>query len=446
MLKSFFIVVAAVFFTLILFAGAVDNNMNYSAEYLRTLSRNATIDSADAAVYNPAGLAFLPNGIYIGFSNQVILKEYRITTATDEYKADNPIVFFPGANIIYRKDKWTVYTSFHISGNGGALEYDEGLFLPPIQEIANPSFDSSKPESQLNPKTLTLDAPVNITNKAVGTTEYVTLTFGGAYKVSEQISISAGIRYTSAKKSSKLKVSGNVAGKLTTPFGTQDIPIKSEGDILQEYERSSSGISGVFGIHYQPVDKLNIGLRYESKVDLRWTFDKSVNYRYNKGDKYYRDLPPIIGLGISYKLLPEFKTEFSTNIYLNTQANWDKDLNGDYIQDTHDNGYDFALSFEYSIANWMKTSIGGLYTKTGADSDSYYYANAALENYAIGGGFWLSPIESFEINFGVEKIFYTSDNTNVKIKDNNTGQTLYEYKADLSKKATLLALGVQYKF
>ena len=58
-----------------LMAGSVDYLSNQSADYLRTFSRNASLD-ADAAVYNPAGTAFLQPGLTLALSNQSIWKLY----------------------------------------------------------------------------------------------------------------------------------------------------------------------------------------------------------------------------------------------------------------------------------------------------------------------------------------------------------------------------------
>jgi len=45
---------------------------NQSAEYVRTQSRNASLD-ADAAFYNPAGTAFMKRkGLYVMFSSQTL--------------------------------------------------------------------------------------------------------------------------------------------------------------------------------------------------------------------------------------------------------------------------------------------------------------------------------------------------------------------------------------
>ena len=38
------------------YAGGIDTKSNLSADYVRTLNRNAATDAADAVVYNPAGV------------------------------------------------------------------------------------------------------------------------------------------------------------------------------------------------------------------------------------------------------------------------------------------------------------------------------------------------------------------------------------------------------
>jgi len=51
-----------------LFAGGLVTNLNQSAQYVRTLNRNASLE-LDAVFYNPAGLTKLDNGFYAYFSN-----------------------------------------------------------------------------------------------------------------------------------------------------------------------------------------------------------------------------------------------------------------------------------------------------------------------------------------------------------------------------------------
>ena len=62
-----------------LFAGAIDNKHNWSAEWVRSLNRNAATDSADAVSYNPAGVMKMDNGFYLNATGQYALKEYSNT-------------------------------------------------------------------------------------------------------------------------------------------------------------------------------------------------------------------------------------------------------------------------------------------------------------------------------------------------------------------------------
>ena len=48
-----------------LWAGSIINKTNLSADFIRTLNRNAATDMADAAVYNPAGTAMMKDGLYL---------------------------------------------------------------------------------------------------------------------------------------------------------------------------------------------------------------------------------------------------------------------------------------------------------------------------------------------------------------------------------------------
>ncbi|HPR49584.1 MAG TPA: hypothetical protein PK341_16500, partial [Spirochaetota bacterium] len=55
------------------FAGGVEENTNQSAEWVKSLNRNASLD-ADAAYFNPAGTAMMEKGLYLYVSYQCILQ------------------------------------------------------------------------------------------------------------------------------------------------------------------------------------------------------------------------------------------------------------------------------------------------------------------------------------------------------------------------------------
>ena len=62
-----------------LFAGGIENKHNWSAEWVRSLNRNAATDSADAVAYNPAGVMKMDGGFYLNVAGQYALKEYSNT-------------------------------------------------------------------------------------------------------------------------------------------------------------------------------------------------------------------------------------------------------------------------------------------------------------------------------------------------------------------------------
>jgi long-chain fatty acid transport protein len=74
----------------LLFAGGIDNKQNFSAEYIRTFSRNAATDAADVTVYNPAGVMKMENGVYVNLGIFHALKDYSNTIGGTEYDSDAP--------------------------------------------------------------------------------------------------------------------------------------------------------------------------------------------------------------------------------------------------------------------------------------------------------------------------------------------------------------------
>lgn len=389
-------------FTATLFGGAVDNNNNFSAEYTRTLTRNAATDSADGAVYNPAGLTSLKDGVYVNIGNQFILKEYQhsFTTAagSSTLKSDTPTLLLPSAFAVYKKGDWAAYAAFVVPSGGGQLEYDDGVFTTNI----HPQLSLTKP-------------------KVEGYSAYYAGILGATHSINKMVSLSGGIRYVYAQNSAKI---------------TATLPTETT---LLDYEASASGFGLVFGVNIKPVENINIALRYEEMVSLRWNVDTSDNPQslpgYSlKDTKFQRDLPAIIALGIAYQPLEALKLEANMNIYFNQQANWD-----DAQQDQFDNGLEAAFSAEYKVLPMLKLSFGYLFTKTGADSDSYYYLKPALDAHTIGGGAAVT-LGNIDINLGVQKVFYTASDIEYPISEDT------HLNIDFDKDLLIIALGLQYKF
>ena len=73
-----------------LFAGNAVNKNNWSAEFFRSLNRNASTDYADIVVYNPAGVVKMKDGLYINTSIQYFDKDYKNSFLNRDFKQEEP--------------------------------------------------------------------------------------------------------------------------------------------------------------------------------------------------------------------------------------------------------------------------------------------------------------------------------------------------------------------
>ncbi len=110
-----------------LMAGGIDSKTNWSVEYIRTLNRNAAIDSADIAAYNPAGVMKMEDGFYGNLSVQYIDKDYTNEVGGVDLDSVEPSLV-PGMFAVYKQDRWAGFFAFTITGGGGYVDYSEGNY------------------------------------------------------------------------------------------------------------------------------------------------------------------------------------------------------------------------------------------------------------------------------------------------------------------------------
>ena len=108
-----------------LMAGGIINKQNFSAEYLRTFSRNAATDAADAVAYNPAGVMKLENGVYGNLGIFYATKDYNNKIMGVNKDSDEPSIV-PGLFAVYKQDKWAGFFAFTIPAGGGEVDYKDG--------------------------------------------------------------------------------------------------------------------------------------------------------------------------------------------------------------------------------------------------------------------------------------------------------------------------------
>ena len=111
--------------------GGILTNTNQSAQFVRTLSRNAATD-IDAVYFNPAGTSALSEGLHIALYNQTIFQEKTVNNsypllAQNEFVGKVNVPFFPNLYAIYKMDDLAISFGFGPNAGGGSAEYSAGL-------------------------------------------------------------------------------------------------------------------------------------------------------------------------------------------------------------------------------------------------------------------------------------------------------------------------------
>ena len=176
------------------FAGGLVTNTNQSAAWVRSLVRDASINT-DAVYFNPAGVARMADGFYIEVSNQTIFQTKTITNEyallnNKTYVGDVMAPLFPSVYVAYKKGNFAVHGGFAVVGGGGSAEYLTGLpsFEIPISEIPASLTANKIP-------TNAYDADIYFS----GSSTYMGIQLGASYKLNEFIAVGLGVRYIMAK-------------------------------------------------------------------------------------------------------------------------------------------------------------------------------------------------------------------------------------------------------
>jgi long-chain fatty acid transport protein len=372
-------------------AGGIVNKQNFSAEYLRTFSRNAATDAADAVAFNPAGVMKMENGTYGNLAIFYAAKDYNNEIAGTDYDSVEPTII-PGLFALYKQDKWAGFFAVTIPAGGGKVDFKDGS----ARSIA---FTGGLFPSSVEAESVQKG-----------------FTFGGAYAINDMTAVSAGLRYIDAFSNAKITATG-------TPLGT----------VNAEYEDEADGWGGFLGINVTPTEAINIGFRYETSTKLDFERDVKEDIPvplggpiYVDGSKERRDLPGLIGLGVSYRINPEFKVDLSYTYYLEKSAKWESTL------EDEGNSYDLAISVEYTINPKLKASLGYMLTNTGIDADHMTPEAPELDANTFCGGIAWEVKDNLTLNFALMTTIYDSATRSDGIK--------------LEKSIVGAGIGVQYKF
>lgn len=215
-MKKIVLSVAFMMLLQLAFAGGILTNYNQSAQYVRMLSRNASLN-VDAVFYNPAGLIKLEDGWHLSFSSQTLWQTREITSGfpllnNDYYEGKTFAPVFPDLYGVYKKDKLALSFWVGPAAGGGSAKFDNGLptFEIPVSKIV-PALSGL---SQISPALAVSGYNMNMSLDA--SSIFWGIQVGASYAFNDVISGYLGVRVlpsTNTYNGSITDISLTVAGQ-----------------------------------------------------------------------------------------------------------------------------------------------------------------------------------------------------------------------------------------
>lgn len=430
-----FLVCLMLFATITPIQAQIDNLTNVSAEWVRIGSRNAATDAADAMAYNPGGMSRLSSGFHVNVGNQSFFRKpshsYDLGYGSTEYSQDGNDMFVPNLYMSYNKNKWAAFGGVYIAGGGATAKYPTGSFTTDLVSFSTLGY------LQMNGMGYTHTVNSNLE----GNSYYMAYTLGGAYSINEKFSFGVMVRNISAKNTTKI---GTTAQDATGTYPDMPFALNTES--------TASGIGVMIGAHFKPIEAFSVAIRYESQTKLEFEtnqitddFGLTVD-----GEKSNRDLPAVLGIGLSYQLNSKAKLVSDFNYYFQENADWGSTIvdpeNGIYeeVSKLAGDASSYSLGLEYAVNTKWMLSLGGAYTMFNYNNQDLYYTihgnyeTVMDDNLAFCTGVAFNPTEKVRINLGFMKAIYN--------KDKELSYDALATKITVNNSISTVAVGVDFTF
>ena len=441
-------------------AGGILTNTNQNIAFNRNMARDGVI-AIDGVYSNPAGVAFLPNGLHLSFNNQSAFQTRTIQSGITvpafqgtpfyqpfnlnggvngikEFEGEASAPIIPSIQAALNYDKWGFQASFAMVGGGGKCTFNHGLasfertvsLVPAVLAQAQQTYQSQYGvDLGLGSQT----PSYSLSSYMKGQQYIFGLQLGTTYKFNEHLSAYAGFRFNYIYN----KYEGNIKGITANINGTNEnlydyLGLKANAmteqaaaykaqsaamaqtnpEVAAQLERGAALAAG--GATTMENVRLQLADRYLDCTQNGWSID------------------PIIGLDFRYgKLNIGTRLEFTThfNIQNNTKVD-DTGLFADGVNTPADMPGLFTIGAQYEVLPTLRV-MGGYHYFFDKDArmdkdkqkllegNTWEY-NAGVEvdvtkdlmlsagmqktNYRLGDGSFLSDMSfvtsSYSIGFG----------------------------------------------
>lgn len=376
----------------------IDNLSNMSVEWIRTGNRNAATDAADIVVYNPGGITELEDGFQVNIGNQTLVRDpkhkYNVsasgkTTEAESHGQDGIDWVLPNLYLTYNSDNWALFGGYYIPGGGAVVDYPNGSYTTDAIGTAVMTLTGS---SGYGDDWLEAESVYN------------TLTFGGAYKINDWVSVALGIRY--------ILVENNIKASLDTykPEGTTHWTV--------DIDEKDSGVGFITGINLNITPQLNLGMQYQSRVplDLKTSVKQDdVHFLglFTDNERNPRDLPGMLGFGLGYDFSDSLYAEINYSYWFQKDCDWGKNDSGQDISDLAGDAQSAGITVSYRFTPAFLASVGTTYTDLRWKDIGQYYEDSIgayevlyTDNWHVGCGIAWTLVDNVVMNLSIARTIW----------------------------------------
>ena len=376
-------------------AGGYLGNTNQSIAFLRNPARDAAIGT-DGVYYNPAGTAFMTDGLHLQFNWQMV-RQYRDSKSMYgdlfKYNFTNPsedgsktfsgrvnVPVQPSVFALYNRNGWSWHAGFGLIGGGGGCEYDDGLgsfeALIGSQALATlgEAFGGYSADCYVRGRSYDLG-----------------LTLGASRKINNKLSASLGLRGIYATNNYKGYLR-NIRFRRNDGLIIDSSVNPALSDIELDCDQTGFGVAPILGVDYRPNRFLNIAAKYEFKTRLRLKNDANNNGQfdglaasqpslnaYTDGVETPADMPALLTLGVQVSPMESLRLMAGYHHYFDVDTRqWSKSS----VSDTEE----LTLGAEYVVSRDLVISLGGqrtIYDQTDGNVSDLAFN---LSSYSFGAG------------------------------------------------------------
>lgn len=294
----------------------VEDLSGSTAIVVRDPARQASTET-DAAIYNPAGTALMPDGLHLTLGGVASISSINATTSSQTFRIKDNYVL-PSAQLVFKKGKWAISGSFASEGGVFKREYKDGSpYASVVMDALNGSLLSEINEvlqttalaaqlgtslGQLRETGMSLDDEMRISQNACAHHLYNwAIRVGAAYQINEHFSAYAGLKVSKVSiktgvsaypviyntetgmttaadqyfANAKQAIQGSENTELVDNFNKLYDNFNNVGEIASDinesyfnYSKSGWGVAPVLGLDYKTGD-FNFGLKYEFSTHIR---------------------------------------------------------------------------------------------------------------------------------------------------------------------------------